>query len=382
VDFTIFYAWQSDVDPKCNRFFIRDALARAIKHLNANADIEDSPVLDHDTKDVPGTPDVFTTIMQKIESCGIFVADVTLVATTPGGKRLCNPNVMIELGYALARVGDKRIILILNDAMGSPEELPFDLSRKRWPITYTVAASIKPTATDEKLLADAIAQAIRAVLESTTVANGPQVEQKRWGPVRRRVIGQLAKAHFAAFNAAHFIMRYVLEPIHTAPYQASQLFIQQLTDSVKQLRERLSSGVPALSSDMTPYAVTVLESSQQALHLLRFFAEYQNPSYGQFDFVGTPPWSDLQELHDAIRPFREDRPDVFEEIASSGVVLLSVEALRSLWDRVRTSGGRMCFDPKEYAWRTGRTPLVLDVSYLTRLRPNPTGEGGARVYYG
>lgn len=175
MEFTIFYAWQSDTDAEVNRFFIRDALKRAIQMLRTDATVTERPALDHDTRGVAGTPDIFTTILEKIGSCGIFLGDVTPVASTTGRdgkqKRIPNPNVMLEAGYAFSRVGDRRVLLILNDAIGTPDELPFDLSRRRWPLTYTMAPGNAPTKADEKALAEKLRTAIRAVIESGPVVN-------------------------------------------------------------------------------------------------------------------------------------------------------------------------------------------------------------------
>jgi len=51
----IFYSWQSDLENKHNRSFIKDALEKAIQELNIALDINDaerSLELDHDTKGV------------------------------------------------------------------------------------------------------------------------------------------------------------------------------------------------------------------------------------------------------------------------------------------------------------------------------------------
>ncbi|WP_444544716.1 hypothetical protein, partial [Shewanella glacialipiscicola] len=58
----IFYSWQSDIENKFNRNFIKDCLERAIKQLNQDLKIEDALRLDHDTKDVQGSPDIASTI--------------------------------------------------------------------------------------------------------------------------------------------------------------------------------------------------------------------------------------------------------------------------------------------------------------------------------
>jgi hypothetical protein len=175
MDFTVFYAWQSDTDERVNRYFIRDAIELALKNLRRDAKVLDAPRLDHDTKNVPGTPDVFATLLRKIETAGVFLADITYVAAVPGDttplKHVPNPNVMIELGYALAKITDRRIITVMNTVFGSPEDLPFDLAKHRWPICYELKPSSKPTATERQELAKSIAQAIRDILASGPVTN-------------------------------------------------------------------------------------------------------------------------------------------------------------------------------------------------------------------
>jgi hypothetical protein len=56
-----------------------------------------------------------------------------------------NPNVLVELGYALRALGEERVILVMNTAFGKPEALPFDLRRKRiTPYALTEASEDKP----------------------------------------------------------------------------------------------------------------------------------------------------------------------------------------------------------------------------------------------
>ncbi len=139
----IFYSWQSDIDAKYNRNFIKECLERAIKLLNEELKIEEPLRLDHDTKNVQGTPDIVSTILNKIEKSDIFIGDITFIAKTVDSKKLVsNPNVMIELGYALNALRDNRIINVMNTAFGKPEgNLPFDLSHKRWPIQYELSSN-------------------------------------------------------------------------------------------------------------------------------------------------------------------------------------------------------------------------------------------------
>jgi hypothetical protein len=84
---TIFYSWQNDTDAKVNRHFIKDALEKAMKNVSKGLDIEETLRLDHDTKDVSGSPDIVNTILRKIDECSMFIADLTIVANTEKKSR-------------------------------------------------------------------------------------------------------------------------------------------------------------------------------------------------------------------------------------------------------------------------------------------------------
>jgi hypothetical protein len=71
------------------------------------------PEVDHDTKDTLGMAEITKTILDKISKAAVFVADVTPIGKAESGKALLNPNVMIELGWALKEVGPDRIIAVL-----------------------------------------------------------------------------------------------------------------------------------------------------------------------------------------------------------------------------------------------------------------------------
>lgn len=95
--------------------------------------------LDKDTQNVQGMPDVFSTICEKIRTCDVYIADISFVgkgAEAQGSKprRLPNPNVMLELGFAMAISDGKNIITIMDKRTGSRKELPFDLQQRRWPV--------------------------------------------------------------------------------------------------------------------------------------------------------------------------------------------------------------------------------------------------------
>jgi len=137
----IFYSWQSDLDSSYNRNFIKDCLSRAVKKLNKDLNLDEAVRLDQDTKGVAGTPDIANTIFGKIQNSAVFVGDVSFIATGESKKLCSNPNVMIELGYALSCLTDLCVVNVMNTAYGKPDgNLPFDLNHKRWPIQYQLNA--------------------------------------------------------------------------------------------------------------------------------------------------------------------------------------------------------------------------------------------------
>lgn len=164
---TIFYSWQSDASNKTNRNFIRSALEAAIAKVGRDLDLEDSIRIDQDTADVPGTPEIANTILAKIEKTFIFLADLTIIAKTLENKQVPNPNVMLELGYAMKSLGTKKVITVMNEYYGMAKDgIPFDLAHKRWPIRYSLSEDTSPEAKFEikkKLISD-LETAIKAVV--------------------------------------------------------------------------------------------------------------------------------------------------------------------------------------------------------------------------
>jgi hypothetical protein len=128
---TVFYSWQSDLDSKFNRNLIEEALERALKAVKRDNVAAIEPVLDRDTSGAPGSPAIADTIFNKIAAADVFVADVSIINSSAEGRQTPNPNVLLELGYAISQLGWDRIILVVNTAFGKPESLPFDLRGRR-----------------------------------------------------------------------------------------------------------------------------------------------------------------------------------------------------------------------------------------------------------
>ena len=134
--FKIFYSWQSDLPGNRTRYFLRDCIDDAIAFAGESEAIE--AVRDEATKDTTGSPNIVTTLFSKIDDCDLFVADVSLCFTgdekkETDGKEIIkhspNPNVLLELGYAVKTLGWERIICVCNTDFGS--EIPFDFAQNR-----------------------------------------------------------------------------------------------------------------------------------------------------------------------------------------------------------------------------------------------------------
>ncbi|HHQ6721965.1 TPA: hypothetical protein ACSTNG_001705 [Serratia fonticola] len=129
----IFYSWQLSTQGKYNNYFIRDCLRSAVQEINQSIPIDERDQdesinieIDSDTQGASGSPHIFSTILNKIDTSTLFIVDVSIVS-----KKICNSNVMLELGYAIKALGFNNIIMVFNTALGSIDDLPFDLRSQR-----------------------------------------------------------------------------------------------------------------------------------------------------------------------------------------------------------------------------------------------------------
>jgi hypothetical protein len=163
MEINIFFSWQSDIKAAANRSLIQNALESAVNDLRSDNSILVEPVVDRDTLDTPGSPDIVSTIFEKIDNSSIFVADITII-NKGANSRLCpNPNVLIELGYAFNKLTNKRIVLVQNTAFGEREDLPFDIRQKRI-LAYNSPEDSTSRVGERKYLQNALREAIAIIL--------------------------------------------------------------------------------------------------------------------------------------------------------------------------------------------------------------------------
>lgn len=210
---SFFYSWQSDLPAQLNRNLILDALERSAKAITRDERQWVRPVIDRDTSGLIGTPAIADSILAKIASSDAFVADVSLV--NGGSARLTpNPNVLVELGYAVGKLGWDRVILVQNTAFGAPDDLPFDLRGRRI-VTYHAPEGVDKSAVRTQLQ-HRLTPAINAIANSQGVGVMPTgIEASVWrgtwtmgaeGGARRgilKVLDVCASGFFFELNVAN-----------------------------------------------------------------------------------------------------------------------------------------------------------------------------------
>jgi hypothetical protein len=166
----IFYSWQSDTPAKIGKIFIRGVLDRALEKINVSMGLDEAerPFVDQDTQGVMGAPAIADTIFEKIRTSQVIVADVTLVGKVDQNKKLINSNVGIELGFTLGHHGDSVMLAVMNTHYGSPGDLPFVLSHRRWPVCFNLSpdASKATRGLVREKLADKFSDILREYIES------------------------------------------------------------------------------------------------------------------------------------------------------------------------------------------------------------------------
>lgn len=126
----IFFSWQTDLDSKNHRNFIEKCIKKSIKSLNKEKELNVFLEYDRDTIGIHGSPDITSTIFNKIDKCTLYIADVSNILQNQT-RSFPNPNVLVELGYAINILGWEKIICFFDVNTGSIENLPFDIRQKR-----------------------------------------------------------------------------------------------------------------------------------------------------------------------------------------------------------------------------------------------------------
>jgi hypothetical protein len=207
MEIRIFYSWQSDTDLSFNKYFIEKAIKKAVKNLKKDPDFAfNDLIFDRDTLGAAGTPHIPSTIDDKIKSCNIFIADLTIINSATGIQKLIqkiekklfkqknvplvqNPNVMKELGMASSVVDSTGIICIMNTFYGDPNNdasiIPFDIQQDRWPFQYNYSKKNKNNESEilnnlTSNFESAIKNSIRERILNPRFENYPFISWEMW----------------------------------------------------------------------------------------------------------------------------------------------------------------------------------------------------------
>jgi hypothetical protein len=211
---TVFFSWQTDRPPREGRNLIEKALENAVSRIANDAKVEpavrEGLIVDKDTKGVPGSPPIFSTILDKIDRASVFVGDLTMCGTRCDGRLTPNPNVLIEYGWALKSLGYFQVLTVMNDAHGEPtaESMPFDLAHLRFPLTYNLpdGAPDSVRKVEREQLVKKLETAVRGVFESEEFKpklSKRQIREKlgEFLAQGQHLMGQCANEHVPAPDA-------------------------------------------------------------------------------------------------------------------------------------------------------------------------------------
>ena len=213
----VFYSWLSGRPNNTNRGFIESALDRAAKAIAADESLQLEPVIEQGASGLGGTRDIAATILERIDNCDAFVCDLSFIGgiETPGEdgedpskRHLPNPNVLLELGYAIKTKTWSRIVIVFNNAFGRVEDLPFDV-RGKTILQYTAAGGDEDRASERKRLAAGLEFQFRQILVEERPTPDPiehvvkLIDDKQYGALQSFVKKQ-ADPVIAALTANRF----------------------------------------------------------------------------------------------------------------------------------------------------------------------------------
>jgi hypothetical protein len=313
----VFYSWQSDLPNATNRSFIQQALENVAKTIRSDDTVDVEPVIDRDTQGVPGAPDIAKTIFQKVTTADVVVADVSIIGGSRKGRATPNPNVLIELGFALHALGDERVVLVFNTAYGKVEQLPFDLKMRR-AVSYAMSESHTDRATERRALEVKLELAIRTALATV---------KKKMPP--SSLAEAIEKIETVTKNRVISVRRLITELIGRLEAKRPKSITEGA--SAKDLEEAvLSTEDVSIDYARLAQTVAVMGDEESALALYRGFGPLVERYNAPRDFRGTIYDADFDFMkfhgHEMFTIFiaclmREERWELIKKLLSEGIPL-------------------------------------------------------------
>ncbi len=175
----IFFSWQVTTTTTYNKNFILKCIEKATKDLKLTPEFKEVEfIILEGVRGEPGSPPVASKIMdERIPSCDIFIADLSVVNSITSTQKFFrwlsgekfkpfqNNNVINEHGVASNALGFEKIIGVLNNVYGSPNDnpdnIPFDLRHIRYPIEYKYSEKTSDKEAVQKSLVSDLRSAIK-----------------------------------------------------------------------------------------------------------------------------------------------------------------------------------------------------------------------------
>lgn len=176
---------------------------KGFKKINSSDDSTIETIVDRDTSGSVGAVGIADTIFNKINKSDIFICDVSFINSRMDSAKgrvfnlllflaksinknyfepsriTPNPNVMAEVGFAASKLGWNKIILVMNAAYGSVEDLPFDL-RGRRVIQYQLSRREHRKDVKIKLAQELEAALKNALNDIINIKSHQNAYEKRW----------------------------------------------------------------------------------------------------------------------------------------------------------------------------------------------------------
>lgn len=268
----VFYSWQSDLPDLSNRQLIRAQLRVAVSKVE-----EKNPGLlfeiDEATRGLPGSPHIPTAITDKIRASDFFVCDVSTINSDDGveSRRFPNPNVVFELGYAVATLGWGRIVMLVNTQYGGMSNLPFDFDRHR---ATPYKATDPPSKSDKGALGAVLSAALAEMAKSNPDRPGKEMspaEKKRARDITN-LTDVLSTLHIPTID----------EHLESAPHM--------LTDRMLDFWERFNAAFSSNLFDLYDEEMkTLLTEFHSALQETIRHGELYHPNSGHNAYIFTNP---------------------------------------------------------------------------------------------
>lgn len=314
----VFYSWQSDLPNSTTRGLIKNSIEAAVRNMRDTVEV----TADRDTQGVYGSPDIVETIFSKIDNCDIFVADVSAVTTyhvmdseghpTDRIKATPNPNVLVELGYAVRVLGWENVICIMNDDYTNGGELPFDIEHHRL-TKYSLNQHDKSEI--RRQLRDIISSTILNVLDSG-----------------RRILPQFSNILIGSWKPLEKNVSENLVPYNLGKSKQVQSYIDDLLKKANELIDAIQS-IELPASEPTQDQQQKVEETEDAK--MPKIIEKELAQISSFDQLGINTWKSVRlsekektDLRNNIKKYFES--EVGDDFFSFGNLKQKLSALPNM----------------------------------------------------